>query len=357
MPAPKVFYQVDTYETGSFSSLGTWSSVGSLITARREAATVKLNDGRIMLCGGSNVAANTGAGALSSCEIWDPVTGVTTATAAMPGAKYLAAAWNLPDNDSGDGEVLVSGGWSTTNTASTASYIYTPRTNSWRTVGALNSEHTNGYWLSLSDDRPLISGGGITAGTSNNVNEIFDINAETWAVTGAFNTERKSHTLCLLSNGDVLAIAGRKSGGGVGISITSCEIWNHSTELWSYTADIPGLGMRSHASITLPNNDVFTAGGSTDPSVGLNTAYRWNSTAGWATAGTISASKTLRSIPFFGILPRSGVVIGGGGNPGTYDDNTDIYLPISNRCTTSAGLFIPGSCLMMVVLWSSVDSK
>ena len=83
----------ELYDPGT----NTWSKTGSLNTARAYHSAVRLNDGRVLVIGGS-----TGA---TSCELYHPSTGVWSAAAPAPAPRAQSAASLLPN-----GKALVTGG-------------------------------------------------------------------------------------------------------------------------------------------------------------------------------------------------------------------------------------------------------
>ena len=79
---------------------GTWSSTGSLNTARLGATATLLPDGQVLVAGGDDPS-----GPVASAELYDPSTGSWTATGSMNTPRDSATATLLPN-----GEVLVAGG-------------------------------------------------------------------------------------------------------------------------------------------------------------------------------------------------------------------------------------------------------
>lgn len=83
---------------------GTFSVTGSMAAARILHGAVRLNDGRVLVTGGSDSIDN-GAASLASCEVFDPATGTFAATTSMLNGRQAHTATLL-----NDGRVVVTGG-------------------------------------------------------------------------------------------------------------------------------------------------------------------------------------------------------------------------------------------------------
>src|SRR5262245_49813620 len=79
---------------------GTWTHTGSMTMPRIGQTAVLLQDGQVLVMGGSNSR-----GALGSAELYNPATGKWTATGDMGAARTNFTATALPN-----GEALVAGG-------------------------------------------------------------------------------------------------------------------------------------------------------------------------------------------------------------------------------------------------------
>jgi hypothetical protein len=83
---------------------GLWSTTGSMATGREDETATILPNGQVLAAGGLS-ATNSGVSALSSAELYDPVTGTWSTAASMATARYIDTATLLSD-----GAVLVAGG-------------------------------------------------------------------------------------------------------------------------------------------------------------------------------------------------------------------------------------------------------
>ena len=78
-----------------------FTATGSLTTARMHHTATLLNSGKVLVCGGIDSSGN----ALSSCELYNPATGVFTSAASMSGQRLNHTATLLAD-----GTVFIAGG-------------------------------------------------------------------------------------------------------------------------------------------------------------------------------------------------------------------------------------------------------
>lgn len=109
-----------------------WTPITPMLASRRTHAAVKLNDGRVMVVGGSSCPPGVGS---TSCrepdpqaEIYDPITGAWIPTDPIP--LYVGPSMTPPTAVLADGRVLVVGhdrsSWGTS-----AAAVYDPTSNTW----------------------------------------------------------------------------------------------------------------------------------------------------------------------------------------------------------------------------------
>ena len=109
--SPKFFYLILTLMivvTSAFiaavpaqaAGIGTWSSTGSMATARQYHSATLLPGGKVLVAGGYGSS-----GYLSSAELYDPAVGTWSSAGSMNSARYDHSAILLPN-----GTVLVAGG-------------------------------------------------------------------------------------------------------------------------------------------------------------------------------------------------------------------------------------------------------
>jgi hypothetical protein len=190
---------------------GAFSPTGSLNRGRYNAAATRLASGQILVLGGSDEFTP-----LNSAELYDPSTGSFTAMANGLGTARSSPAATLLNN----GLVLISGGSSCegptcpTNTAE----LYDPKANAFRyTSGSMNTSRVNHSAVLLTNGQVLLAGGtsscsGPSVCTSDGTTELYDPGADSFSPSQPLTVARSGHIATLLSNGNVL-LAGGIAGG------------------------------------------------------------------------------------------------------------------------------------------------
>ncbi len=207
-----------------------WTPGPALSQARAFHQSVVLNDGRVLLIGGTGATGNV----VSSCEIFDPVAGTITAAASMGVARAGSTATKLVN-----GKVLVTGGVTT--------FTIPPGTTS---------------------IAPILA-------TCQDTSEVYDPVLDTWtAVPGVMAGKRFAHAASLLQNGKVLIISGINgttsiAGNDVPTFTQTNNLYNPTTNAYEAAAALPagifgfgGIpGRAGHRATTMNNGEVFVGGG------------------------------------------------------------------------------------------------
>lgn len=138
---------------------GKWSRTGRMNKARTLFTAISIPDGtfRVLVAGGiqCNILSSN-CTVYSSAEIYDPTTGVWTLTGSMNVARYLFAGAQL---NPGTGQVLVSGGNSSSSTLASAE-VFTTSTGTWSLTGSMNVARSFHMDLRLHSGKVLAVGGG-----------------------------------------------------------------------------------------------------------------------------------------------------------------------------------------------------
>ena len=132
-------------------SIGTWTTTGSLATGRSGPTATLLPDGDVLVTGGASSAGPTGF--LASAELYDPSTGTWTTTGSLSTARSGATATLLPD-----GDVLIAGGNSSSGFLASAE-LYDPSTGAWTTTGSLSTARGAATGTLLPDGDVLVADG------------------------------------------------------------------------------------------------------------------------------------------------------------------------------------------------------
>ena len=138
-------------------SSGTWTPANNLAEARSGSAAVVLDDGRVLITGGTGST-----GALTSAELFNTDGSISVAAPMLdPRARHTAVMLK-------DGRVLVAGGTTSGGGTTSAAEIYDPAGNSWTAVpGGMTSPRSSHTASLMSDGRVLVAGGATTAGATN----------------------------------------------------------------------------------------------------------------------------------------------------------------------------------------------
>ncbi|HYO55272.1 kelch repeat-containing protein [Archangium sp.] len=183
---------------------GTWSATGSMATARRAFTATLLRDGRVLVAGGL-IDGNdecTGTNCLGLAELYDPATGTWTSAGSMSTARGFHAAALLAN-----GKVLVSGG-GTDGSQSNAAELYDPATGTWTSTGEMLSPRRR-HSLTLLPNGLVLAVGGYDASTGiHSSAELYNPLTGAWCTTGTMSQNRYEHTATPLSGGRVLITAG-----------------------------------------------------------------------------------------------------------------------------------------------------
>jgi N-acetylneuraminic acid mutarotase len=191
----------------------TWSTTGSLNTARSYHSAVLLKTGKVLVVGGRT--------SLTSCELYSPATGTWSNAASTNTGRYLHTTTLLPD-----GKVLVAGGANGRFPISSAE-IYDPIANSWSPTGSMVSGRYAHAATLLTDGTVVVAGGvgqSISCGKDCTgyipfgKAEIYSEAAGKFTATAGLSGARAYHAMTLLSTGRAL------ESGGIGTTSVCCVV-------------------------------------------------------------------------------------------------------------------------------------
>lgn len=202
---------------------------------------------------------------------------------------------------------------------------------SWTETGSLNTARVNHAIVVLPDGKVLVSGNDVDSIQSSC--EIYDITTEKWSYITPMNVPRALHNLVLLSTGKVLAIAGLKE--------RSCEIFNPVTETWSMTDSIPTFRYFGQSVTTLTDGKVLVAGGMFVDTVSWNIVVLNNldiynpQTAKWTEAAHLNLRRYGHTAT---LLDDGRVLVTGGTTENLQTEECEIYDPSNNTWTVSSSM-------------------
>ena len=285
---------------------------------------------------------------VGSCEV-----------ANQPHATRSGATTTLLQN----GTVLIAGGQDPSGVVATAE-IYNPSTGVFTATGNMSTPRSQHRATLLNNGQVLISGGATNnTGTVTNTLELYDPGSGSFILlTPTMDSPREGHTATLLNDGASVLIAGGYTGSA---AVGTAQIYINAV----LSPPISMVTARNQPSATLlSNGNVLIAGGFTPANptgAGDNTAEVFNSsthvfasTAGNMTSGHIGHTATL-------LNPTSGIVLIAGGENGSLVQSisvAELYSPITNSFTATGSLvfgrsqhtatLLPNGKVLMAGGWS-----
>jgi hypothetical protein len=181
---------------------GSFTSTGSMKTARTYHTATRLPNGKVLVAGG--FLDNS---ALKSAELYDPSTGAWTDTDPLPVEMYEHTATLLAS-----GKVLVAGGLGPKAAFLASAAVFDPASGpngKWTEVGSMNRARRIHSATLLPNEKVLIAGGQEIGQVQLNSAELFDPTSGKWMLTKPLKIERVAHIATLLPEGKVLVAGGQ----------------------------------------------------------------------------------------------------------------------------------------------------
>ena len=270
---------------------GTFAATGNLHTARYFHTATLLPSGEVLVGGGSDLNGSP----LASAELYNPANGTWSVTGSMAAGRGEGSTATLLPN----GEVLVAGGIDSNGFCLNAAELYNPSTGRWTSTGGMNQPRCHHTATLLSTGNVVVAGGFTSYESDTTSAESYNPTTGEWQTTGSLHAARQNGAATLLNNGQVLLAGGINFENGVESVLTTAELYNPSSGVWSVT-DSMVSGIVNPASTLLGNNDVLIA----------NAAQLYNpASASWTRTGPLpkTAGNPLRAT-----LLQNGNVLAGG---------------------------------------------
>jgi len=209
-----------------------------------------LRNGKVLVTGG---CAQRGCKTIHrSAEVFDSFKKVFSSAGEMVKPRVSHASIRLED-----GRVLILGGWTGKNATNTAE-IYDSNNNSFVSIDTMSEARIGPVATRLLDGRVLVTGGEPGPGLGLNTSEIFDPKTMNFSMSGQMSVNRGAHVAVALADGRVLVTGGHQARGEI---LQSAEIYDPKTGKFSPTGHMT-IGRHKHAGLLLPDGRVLIVGGS-----------------------------------------------------------------------------------------------
>ncbi len=285
---------------------GVFTATAPMSTGRSGHVAVALADGRVLVAGGS--ANNVD---LASAEIYDPVSATWSMTGNMVLPRRTAKALLLQD-----GRVLVVGGYDATGAAS--SEVYDPLSGTFSASGSLPEAMSNFSLARLNDGRVLFAGGfAYNSGNYLSRALLWNPVGGTWAATGSMTAGRSHFTATTLQDGRVLVAGGRISSG----KLSGAELYDPVSSTFTRTGSLT-MPLAEQTALLMADGSVVVSGGASQYS-GERTIERYDVISGlWQNVGLLLEASLGHTMTLLGngkILTTGANSLGASATAGLYD--------------------------------------
>jgi hypothetical protein len=235
---------------------GVWSPAGSLSVARYGHTATLLTNGKVLVAGGCATFGCSSVTAVS--ELYDPVANSWSTTGSLNTARYSHTAVRLKT-----GKIFAIGG-----SAGTSCELYDPAKGTWSVAASTNVSRGSNATTLLQGGKVLITGGAsgrfpiISA-------ELYDPTANTWTLTGSMTIGRYGHTATLLPDGTVVVAGGIGQPISCGKACTSfiptakVDIYNEAAGTFTSSSSLSlSRALAYHSTTLLGSGEALTNGGS-----------------------------------------------------------------------------------------------
>jgi hypothetical protein len=237
----------------------TFAANGTMNVARWLHTATLLNDGTVLIAGGSDLANEE---TLDTAEIYDPMAGTFTLLTSTLNTARVGHTATLLNN----GQVLIVGGYDPDFGLIADAELYDPPTQTFIDLGDTNSPRYQHTATMLQNGKVLIAGGDADPAPNAAFNsaELFDPVAQVFtSVPVPMTAMREGHAAALLNNGQVLITGGDLPGTG---SLSSAEVYDPTSNTFAALTSTMTVPRITHAMNLLNGGKVLITGGATDAS-------------------------------------------------------------------------------------------
>jgi len=298
---------------------GTWAAAGQMSQARSGAASAVLNDGSLLVCGGTDAAGNV----LATAEIYGADGSFQPAAPMQMARTGHTATWLSK------GYVLVTGGAAAGGGILNSAELYDPLANTWTLLPGMLDARTGHTATPLPNGGVLLAGGENSTGPLASL-EAFDLTTKTFSSAGTMSAARQAQAAAPLPDGRVLILGGTDTNGA---TLASSDIYDPDSG-----AVTPGPALNTPrfaaTATTLLDGTVLIAGGSYPEGAAANrniaelqTAEVFDPAAGTITP-LASSLKQARSGQLAFLLPfNNSLLLAGGRYDGADLASAELYIP------------------------------
>ena len=254
---------------------GTFSATGSMDVPRVMHTATLLNDGKVLIAGGTDDSVGGGA-AVASAELYDPGTGGFTMTGGMHTDRAQHCATLLVQ-----GEVLIAGGWNG-HRADAAddppwdplyAELFNPPTRNFAIAASMSTTRIGPYAVRSTIGKVLLLGG---IPSIQNIHEqpadpryaeVYDPALDVFAPLWNLSVSRRSYTATELQGGQVLLAGGQL----LGAVVSTTELLNPATGNLTATGGLI-TARKGHTATLLKDGRVLVTGGTDNNGNTLATA-------------------------------------------------------------------------------------
>jgi hypothetical protein len=258
---------------------GTFTATGSMTTPRWMHTATLLNDGRVLIAGGTDDSAGGGR-AVASAELYDPGTGAFAMTGGMHTDRAQHCATLLAN-----GDVLIAGGWNG-HRADAAddppwdplyAELFNPSAENFVVSASMSTTRILPYAVGLASGKVLLLGG---VPILQNIHEqpadpryaeLYDPATNAFAPLGNLSISRSAYTATLLQSGQVLLAGGQL----LGTVVSTTELLDPVTSKLTATGSLV-TARKGHTATRLKDGRVLVTGGTDSNGNTLTTAEIYN---------------------------------------------------------------------------------
>ncbi len=298
----------------------TFAANGTMNVARWLHTATLLNDGTVLIAGGSDLANKE---TLDTAEIYDPTAGTFTLLTSTLNTARVGHTATLLNN----GQVLIVGGYDPDFGLIADAELYDPSTQTFIDLGDTNSPRYQHSATMLQNGKVLITGGDAdpTPNAAFNSAELFDPVAQVFtSVPVPMTAMREGQAAALLNNGQVLITGGDLPGTG---SLSSAEVYDPTSNTFAALTSTMTVPRISHAMNLLNGGKVLITGGATDASgssTPLSSAEVYDPASQTFTA--TSSMTSVRDHQTTSLLNDGTVLVAGGTDEVNIFNTAELYM-------------------------------